>query len=913
MKRSSLALVFLLTVLPGQALAVTMEYHVYNAFGPVTNAIKTMALIFSDSRYHLLFLPLAVASGLGIMALQAIRGIKAGKVDFGFAPLLPLFAGITVYIGTIVPTGSLMVQDKVLNKSMEISGIPELAVVFLGVTNSIERSIIEIVDTSVLDQAMSYRSGAGGIGFDLIKKIAEIKPGMSDGLREQSLEGYMSNCLLFELQRPGTTLTINNIAKNNDFIGILDQAADPIVPTVVYDAANPTGLAMSCAEAWTGVGGIKNYYASPGTFEEYRKSICKQAGIDPDDISSYASCKSIIDGHIKLAASQGNPMPSIDYIRQAHLAASLNNALNSSSTDKAAMALANQNMMMQGMTTFMVANEYMPVIRGIVIAFSIILLPIFALFLVTPVYGKVLNQMMGLFVFVMFWGIMDAVTHVLTINMAIDYFAEVAMNQTGYDGMMLTPSAAGKALGLFGTMRMLGVTLAATFASIAGFSSGALMAGAVGQMTGSITAGASQGAQAASIEGKGKKLTELEQSFGSVSVANASPDFLRRGRANAAQKQTGIAYGAAQAENMAGHEEAAAMDAQQKLATHDAQNRVAHEMGFSDRAAANADMSAGQIGTTLGSQEGEVAAWSKVGLSSQAQIAKFKASGSVVTAKMAQAAKKNGLQGIKSGMKLDSLAVGEKGQVMAKGSMALTAATLAGAKELMRTNKGETAAADLHEGQMMDFNINANSGEGVLDATQASRSKTGDTQSDVRSSKFMRTSEVDTSRTQKAGSHIDAESLAYMARTGDKALTDNLYDAHGNLDQAAMKGQAMVAANAIQQVVSKQMSESGGAKGEAGLSTTNTLLGKAGINVGASTYSNKSVTEQKNMIYGALLKKQEAIFEAYKNGNLPNRDAFDHAYANMMKKALNNADNEALDANDEYGITKGDQKISKIF
>ena len=770
-----------------------------------------------------------------------------------------------------------------LNRNKVISGIPDAAIVMIAVPNKIAGAIIEVVDTSVIDQNMSYRSGAGGIGFDLIQKMAKIRPDMPDDLKQKSLERYMDDCLMFELSRSGTTLSVGSLKANDDFIGIMTQAENPAVYTVIYDAASPTGFATTCSDAWSGSGGLKAYFSSDASYEAQRKAMCEQAGINPNDVNSYQSCKNLMDSHIALAASKTNPMPSIQYIRQAHFAQTLSNVLNESSIDKAAMALANQNMMSQGITTTIVANEYMPIIRGVVLAFSIVLLPVFSLFMVTGVFTKVIGQMTGLFVFLMFWEIMDAVGHVILIEIANGYFAEVAMSKTGYDSIMLAPSAAGKALGLFGSIRMMCVPLAATFASLAGFSSGALMSQAVGNMTSSVSAGASQGAQAATAAGAGEVQGKLESNMINTTVANARPDFMERTGAGAAHKQTQIASGNEMSKNMAGHEDVAATNARQELKTHQAQNEVAQDAGYQDRAQANAEASAGNLGDTLGAKEGEKAAWGKLGLNSEFEIAKFKKSGGIVTKDMAKSAKKNGMKGIVSGMKLDSMAVGENGEAMAKGSMAVTKDNVDEARELMRANGGDLAADAVHEGQMMNFDMNAKTGKGELDATQASRSKDGDTSSDVKSKKLIRqdTKEIDNSRTYKGGLHTDGDTVMQQALNGDKNLTHALYDREGNLDQAAMQSQADAATGKVQQMMSEHTNFSAGMKAELGLN----LLG-----TGAGGFSEKSVSEQQNMIRSALRKKQDQLVQHNTKDGKFDKESFNQDYKDMIKKLFQEKD-----------------------
>jgi len=107
-------LMLLIVGMPGQALALEMEYHTYNGFLPIKTAFETIALIFSDGNYVTLF---AVACALGAIAAVAsavVQIAKLGKAN-PMSVVWPLLIGAVLYAGFIVPKGDLHIYDNTLN------------------------------------------------------------------------------------------------------------------------------------------------------------------------------------------------------------------------------------------------------------------------------------------------------------------------------------------------------------------------------------------------------------------------------------------------------------------------------------------------------------------------------------------------------------------------------------------------------------------------------------------------------------------------------------------------------------------------------------------------------------------------------------------------------------------------------
>ncbi|MDA8160111.1 MAG: conjugal transfer protein TraG N-terminal domain-containing protein, partial [Desulfobacteraceae bacterium] len=138
--------------LADSARALDMEFYTYNGFGPVSQAFRKLALIFSDAGYLGLFF---TATVLGIvfaaMAFTVKMATGARLVPLVWA--MPVFLGVLLYLGLFVPKGAITVYDPVLNRFDTIGGIPDGVVATAGILNKIERGLVEIIDTAAVPGA----------------------------------------------------------------------------------------------------------------------------------------------------------------------------------------------------------------------------------------------------------------------------------------------------------------------------------------------------------------------------------------------------------------------------------------------------------------------------------------------------------------------------------------------------------------------------------------------------------------------------------------------------------------------------------------------------------------------------------------------------------------------------------------
>ncbi|OGH01681.1 MAG: hypothetical protein A2600_09940 [Candidatus Lambdaproteobacteria bacterium RIFOXYD1_FULL_56_27] len=500
------------------AFGLTMEYYTWNAYSVMEQALLQTSLIFSDARYHELFGIMILASSLLAATSGTFRALSSGGKTGILAGVWPILAGTVIYLGAVVPKGEIQLHDQVLNKTRLIGGIPEGLVVIMGVFNLVERWGIDLIETTQLNPDMAYSKGAGGIGFEMLAKIAGGNVLKADDRKaEASLDKYLNDCLLFEVARPGTTVDINTIHKTDNWINVLDQAVNPTVYTTNY-MTDSAGAQVTCTESWNL--SLRGYFNNPGNMETMRKSVCAEAGFAVADPQQYLACQDIIDSSLRISAGKNSPgVASTDYIRQAYMAQTMDRVL-TSGPDAAIVANSSRNVMGQGMSTFLVANEFIPIIRAVVTYMVILSVPFLVILMATQAFSKVVAAITGFFVFLTFWGIFDCLLHTAAMIYATGYFESVALNNTGYAAIMMTPDAAGKALGVFGVMRPAAILFASMCASVAGFQTSSVVTSFANQAMQPVSQGAAQGASLSTPEGHGRALSELEQSFGQVTYAN---------------------------------------------------------------------------------------------------------------------------------------------------------------------------------------------------------------------------------------------------------------------------------------------------------------------------------------------------------------------------------------------------------
>jgi conjugal transfer mating pair stabilization protein TraG len=95
------------------------------------------------------------------------------------------------------------------------------------------------------------------------------------------------------------------------------------------------------------------------------------------------------------------------------------------------MVLASRNTGTSMMSSGVVANQWIPVIKGVLTAVAIGIIPILVIFIPTPLFSKAVSIICGFFIWLAVWGVTDAIIHTFGMDYAKKVFDEVAQHQLG--------------------------------------------------------------------------------------------------------------------------------------------------------------------------------------------------------------------------------------------------------------------------------------------------------------------------------------------------------------------------------------------------------------------------------------------------------------------------------------------------
>ncbi|MGB3225458.1 MAG: conjugal transfer protein TraG N-terminal domain-containing protein [Desulforhopalus sp.] len=441
--------------LAAPALALDMEYYTYGGFNPITQAFTKITLIFTDSGYQgLLF----VVTVLGILA-AACGWLARAATGARIIPLVwavPVLVGAVMYLALFLPKGNITVYDPVLNRFQTISGIPDAVVFTAGFLNKIEKGMVDIIDTAAAPDA-AYQTNAGGIGFKALESVKGSSP--KNNFVRTSMIRYIKDCVTFELLRPGTTLSLDDLRNTTtDFLPDLGQAVNPAVYTVYYDSATPEGSAVTCTEAWNR---LQPIYANPTNYDEAIKKVCSKAYFDPSNPVELNTCKALLTSTLNFTT--GAIVTPEKIIQQRQIAEILYNFYYQDDYETAVLMESNRKITSTGLGIGLTMNEWIPIMRAIMTAIAIGVIPFLVLFLPTPVVGKAASVMFGFFVFLTTWGITDAVIHGAAMDYSSYAFEDMRQSNLGVYAMAAFPTISLKLLAMFGVIRSAGIMLASFF------------------------------------------------------------------------------------------------------------------------------------------------------------------------------------------------------------------------------------------------------------------------------------------------------------------------------------------------------------------------------------------------------------------------------------------------------------------
>lgn len=586
MKRQSIIiLTAILALMPSLALASFAtenggEYITWNALTPIANAFEKIGYIFANPSYRGLFGAVAVAgivfSGFAFY-FTAITTGKGGKDGLGmlswaWGPII----GIVIYLAFIIPTQTLVIHDEVLNRTRFVGGIPKLIAVLASSVNRVETGILDIMESTAdpIDP-FTYRSGAGGLTYLQAKAVIEAT--VADPYMSENVSNYIADCVLFELTRPGTTLTEESLTASKTGMATgMALAASPAVYTMLRADATTSAQPQTCRDSWDT---ITAYYANDDAYRPALYRACSQSlARDPKDPSfefnflggglstDVQSCVDSINEFIVRMWLPDGSVSTEELMKNAEFANIFYHVVRTGG-DPSIASMASRSIATSGYGFGIAANEWIPAIKGTMTAIIVCMIPILVIFLPTPLFGKVISTIFGFFLWLTLWSLTDFMIHQIATEYATTYFANLKMQGLSVEAMLNFPDQATKILSMFGFMRSAAMTIATVICGVlVKFAAGQAMASLAGTIGGDLRAGGSAGASAAlTPEGQNRTIGGLLDAAASSAMhSNAGFDFRSAADAKAnsmmANTYSGAGYG-----NMANAKNAAMMSTGQGM------------------------------------------------------------------------------------------------------------------------------------------------------------------------------------------------------------------------------------------------------------------------------------------------------------------------------------------------------------
>ncbi|MGV8057565.1 MAG: conjugal transfer protein TraG N-terminal domain-containing protein [Smithellaceae bacterium] len=441
--------------------ALDMDYYTWNGFDIEVEAWRILTLIFADNGYKTLFFAV-ITMGIFLGGFGTIFGLISGtKQGSSLSWAWPLGLGVVLYLALIVPKGNLTIYDPVANKFQTIPQVPNGLVAVAGILNKIEKGLSDIITTSGgYPPGAQYDNAAGGIGLSTILAFTGLNT--MDAYLNQSLDEYVKECVIFEMEQPTPAITMSDLDTTNDLLTVMGAAANPAVWVTYWDSSNPGGTTLTCSTAWANLNNILN---QTSTYNQWEKKACSSAGFNTNDPIEVQRCESILGSTIEYLYD--NPsFGATSFILNMALAQRLDQVIKKLNPELTQGLLANKQASIGGEGATIVSSQYIPIAKAIFKAIIIGMIPFLILFLPTTLSVRTLGIVAGFFIFVTCWGICDVIIHNLVMVRTFNELQNIRDHGMSYTAATLWPTAGQRALNLYGNMRAGSVMFAAVISAV---------------------------------------------------------------------------------------------------------------------------------------------------------------------------------------------------------------------------------------------------------------------------------------------------------------------------------------------------------------------------------------------------------------------------------------------------------------
>ncbi len=389
----SFVLVFLWS---GSAVAAS-EYYTFGGFVPVTMAFENIARIFASGSYKA-YIFIFMLFGMFVGGGTAIYNMATGVGKSAISWLLPLLVGYGLLVGFFFPKDTMTIYDPVLNQNKVIGDIPIGVSKVASGLNSVERMVIDLIDSSSSHltsfhsslNPVRYAENGGTVGLDAVVSIAGGSVPLSDGGERyaKQMNKYIEDCVSFEITRPGTTMSEETLLRPGPGVTLIEEfkkADSPANFTTSYEDNPSTGSPASCNASYAE---LKNYYSNTSNFNRALSHACASG-----NIMDFGRCQQIMNDWVSYTT--GESMDARLFISSAKIAQQLGNYVaGTGGTLATALVNAKETAIDKGF----LSGLFNPIMINGYAAYTIALIPLIAMFL--PVMWK---KTTGLIVSMLAW------------------------------------------------------------------------------------------------------------------------------------------------------------------------------------------------------------------------------------------------------------------------------------------------------------------------------------------------------------------------------------------------------------------------------------------------------------------------------------------------------------------------------
>ncbi|MEM1661286.1 MAG: conjugal transfer protein TraG N-terminal domain-containing protein [Candidatus Bathyarchaeia archaeon] len=431
------------------------DYVTRGGYDAAVEAWKRVSLLFSSgSQLYILF---TIAFIVGLFFLFVSLLLKAGlglRISFHswFAFLI---GGAILYLSLIIPKGKLVIYDEALNRGpYTVDNIPRVLVLVAGALNEIERRLVGLVGQSS-DVVEDYRYNPAGIAFNALGSInaKQVPPYVY-----QTFFNYNKDCII-------TTASLENGVTFNDILSgrqsitsIINNSANPALYTVVV---NPDGTTTvkRCNEARNDL----NNYLGYNNLRRALEAGCSRAGYSPSEVASFNQCRNMVSRALGYL-NQNGTLIDVTILQQMLFTEILKDYVSLTGQANIGSYIATARTTGSFIGLGVHANAWIPELKEALQAVVVAISPFVLLFVVTPFAGRALSLVVGFFLWLLVWGVIDAVVHSFGMSMAKStgrYLATGAMGEGfGVYAAAILPNVTAKIYAIFGALRWSGLALA---------------------------------------------------------------------------------------------------------------------------------------------------------------------------------------------------------------------------------------------------------------------------------------------------------------------------------------------------------------------------------------------------------------------------------------------------------------------